>query len=171
MAANKRFRYTKEEDEWILKNYPALGAKIAFSEFQKVFGNRHTLESFKSRRRDLKIHVTEERWREACLNNGQRSNVPVGTIVKRGRGENWIKVSDGTKGWIPLKQHLVGKQPEGMGIVHLDGNKSNDSIDNLAVINRKVSARMSHNKFWSENAVITATAIKCCELESLLNDE
>ena len=167
----KRNRYTKEEDEWILQNYPTMGAKTAFSEFQKIFGNRHTIESFKSRRRDLKIHVTEERWREACLNNGRRYNVPVGTIARRGRGENWIKVEDGTNGWIPLKRYFLGKQERGMNIVHLNRNKSDDSIENLAVINRKVNARMTHNKFWSENATITKTAIRCCELESLLNDE
>ena len=168
--SSKRFRWTSEEDQWIAEHYSNIGMKATYEGLCKKFGQRHPWESFRTRIYDLHLNVTAERWREACKNNGSHPNVPIGTIVKRSRGENWIKVAEGTKGWIPLKQHLFGKQPEGYGIVHLDGNKSNDSIDNLAVINRKVSARMSRNKFWSENAIITETAIKCCELDSLLND-
>ena len=163
-------RWTSEEDAWIVNNYPALGIQEGFEQFQKTFGKRHTLESFKTRRRDLGVHVTPKRWREACQNNGKRENVPIGTITTRGRGENYIKVSKGTDGWIPLKKHILGKTKLNEMIVHLDGNKSNDDADNLMVIERTVGAAMTGNKFWSANPIITKTAILCCQLERALDE-
>lgn len=163
-------RFTKEEDSWIIANYPHKGIEVGYPEFIKVFGNVHTRESYISRAKDLGVKVTDARWRQACKNNGYRDNVPIGTIQKRGRGHNWIKIGDGTEGWIPLTQYLLGNNKDKV-IIHLDGNKTNDSLDNLRVVSRQVLARMSKQRFWSENSVITETGILCCELQQLLSEE
>lgn len=161
---DKRNRWTSGEDDLIRSIYPNVGMKATYDELCKVFGERHPWESFRTRIYDLHLNVTHERWEEACKNNGTRTNVPVGTVVKRGRGENWIKVADGTDGWIPLKRHLLGEQGKGMNIVHLDGDKANDDIDNLMAVNREVCALMARNGFWSENREVTRTGIMWCEL-------
>jgi len=160
-------RYTPEEDEWIKANYSMLGAEESLKRLSEKFGDRHTIQSFKSRCTDLGLKVTKKRWREACLNNGKHENVPIGTIQKRGRGHNWIKVGKGCEGWIPLTQHLL-ECPKGSIIIHLDGNKANDNLDNLRIVNRSISSRMSGWRMWSQNPIITETGIKCCELQEAL---
>lgn len=160
-------RYTTEEDEWIIRHYSELGASETFKKLCERFGNRHGYQGFKTRCSELGLKVTEKRWREACLNNGARENVPIGTIQKRGRGQNWIKVGGGCEGWIPLTQYLL-ECPEGSIIIHLDGNKANDNLDNLRIVNRSISSRMSRWRMWSQNPIITETGIRCCELQDAL---
>lgn len=166
---NKHARFTQQEDEWIKQNYSELGAEETLKGICERFGNRHTYKSLQSRCRDLKLTVTKQRWREACLNNGRHENVPIGTIQKRGRGQNWIKVAKGCEGWVPLTQYLLDCPADSI-IVHLDGNKANDNIENLRVVKRKISSRMTAWKMWSENPIISETGIRCCELQEALNE-
>ena len=163
----KRNRWTAYEDEWLRNNHPVLGHKKGFEEFCKVFGDRHPLSAYMTRTSELGIKVTAERWREACQNNGKHENAPIGTIQKRGRGQNWIKVSKGTDGWVPYAQYLMKPKSDEI-VVHIDGDKSNDDISNLRIIKRSVCARMSKQRFWSEEPIITETGIICCELEQAL---
>lgn len=163
-------RYTEEQDNFIRDVYPRCGAKETHRLFCEKYGKKG-LEGFKSHINELGIHVSAERQAEADADNGQRDNVPLGTITKRKRGANYIKVNKGTDGWIPLSHHILGKPRRGESVVHLDGDKSNDSPNNLVMVSRKVSARMTANRFWSENATITKTAIKCCELEQVLAEQ
>lgn len=163
----RRNRWTKEEDEWLKSHHPILGHAEGYKRFCEQFGNRHPWSAYKTRTSELRIKVTDERWREACANNGARENVPIGTIQKRGRGGNWIKVASGTEGWIPLSQYLK-KPRDGYVVIHLDGDKSNDSAENLREVSRSVLARMSKQHFWSEEPIITETGIKCCELQQAM---
>ena len=71
-------------------------------------------------------------------------------------------------GWKPLCQTLVGNIPKGHFVVHLDKDPTNNDEDNIAVISRKTGARMTVNKFWSDNKELTRTGILCCELEGML---
>jgi hypothetical protein len=168
---NKHARFTQEENEWIMQNYPSLGAEKTLKGLCERFGNRHTIKSLQTQCKYLSLNVTEQRWREACLNNGHHENVPIGTVQKRGRGQNWIKVGKGCEGWIPLTQHLLDC-PEGSIIVHLDGNKANDSLENLRIVKRSINSRMVAWRMYSENPIITETGIRCCELqEALLNTD
>lgn len=162
-------RYTPDEDDWLMANYPHMGCKTAFNELNRIFGKAHAFKGFMTHICDLGLKVTDDRWRKACQNNGTHENDPIGTIRKRGRGQNWIKVAEGTSGWIPLTQYLLGeKSGEGMIIVHLDGNKANDDLSNLRVISKAVAARMSRHGFWSEEPIITETGIMCCKLQEAL---
>lgn len=164
---NKHAKYTQIEDEWIKANYSILGAEKAFRGLCERFGDRHTMSSFRTRVHDLGITMPEERRFELRSENHKYENVPIGTIAKRGRGHNWIKVGEGTEGWKPLTQHLLDI-PDGMIAIHLDGNKANDNPDNLRIVSRAVAVRMSRNKFWSKEPIITETGIACCELQEAL---
>lgn len=167
MCGNKRNRWTVEEDRWLSVNHPSLGHAQGYELFCKTFGNRHPYSAYKTRTSELGIKVTEQRWRDACQNNGTRDNAPIGTIQKRGRGQNWIKVSKGTDGWIPYAQYLMNPK-EGEVVIHLDGNKANDDLSNLRIVTRPTLARMSKQQFWSEESIITETGIMCCELQNAL---
>lgn len=165
----KRNRWTAEEDNWLIANHPHLGHELGYPAFCEVFGERHPLSSYRTRTKELHLHVTPERWRSACKNNGNRDNVPVGTLKVRGRGQVWVKVADGTAGWMPLAQAIMRPRP-GEIVVHLDGDKENNDPDNLMAVSRSVLARMSRQHFWSEDPNITKTGILCCELELLTKD-
>ena len=162
--------YTKEENEWLKEVYPTTGARETYLRFQERFSRRPGWAGFKSHLTDLNLKVTEQRWRKACLNNGKHPNAPIGTIVTRGRGENWIKVSAGTDGWIPLKKYLIGDVPKGKMIIHLDRNKANDDISNLMVVDIKTSARLTGCDMWFENAELTRTAAIWSELVNTLEE-
>lgn len=164
-----RNTWTEQEDLWIIENHPHLGHKLGYAEFCKIFGDRHPVSAYKTRTSELKVKVTPERWRNACKNNGQHDNVPVGTIKKRGRGQNWIKVSDGTDGWVPLARYLM-KPNCNQIVVHINGDKSDDRLENLRLIERKISARMSKQNMWSECSEITETALILCELQQCLKE-
>ncbi len=162
--------WTPDEDAFLIEFYPTHGAKETLAELTKRFGERHTLQSLHDRcHRYLHLKVTSEQWRRACLNNGNRQNMPIGTITKRGRGENWIKVADGTDGWMPYKEYLMGKQSGNM-IVHLNMDKADDRKENLMVIDRRTSARMTGHDLWSTDTEISRTAVLCCQLENAVED-
>lgn len=163
--------YSNEENNWLTKVYPVTGARKTYKMFQLKFNRKPGWEGFKSHLKDLGLKVTSERWREACKNNGTRTNVEIGTIVKRGRGGNYIKVAEGTKGWIPLSKYFFGDISPNEMIVHLDGDKSNDDINNLMVISRKTAARLTGCNMWSENPEITKTAIIWSCLVDLSNSQ
>lgn len=160
-------RYTAEQDKWLVENYPDMGAKEAHRAFEERFGIRKGLQGFKTHCNDLGLHVTEKRWKEACLDNGHHEGMPIGAVRKRSRGVVFTKTEDG---WKPLCQTVVGEIPKTHFVVHLDNDPDNNDESNLAVISRKTGARMSVNKFWSEDPELTKAGILCCELEGRLKE-
>lgn len=66
---------------------------------------------------------------------------------------------------------MYGDKPDGYILVHLDNDVTNNSVNNIRAISRSVNARMTANKFWSEDPDITKSGILCCELEELLKEE
>lgn len=172
-------RYTPEQDEWLRENYPALGATEAYVQFGETFGVMKGFEGFKSHVKDLGLRVSAQRQYEANQNNGDRTNVPLGTIAVRNHKQksgkvvqaNWIKVGDGTSGWMPLSHYIMGKPDKSHVVIHLDGDRLNDDPDNLLTIDRSINALMMNQKFWSSDPNITRTGIKWCELYETIKGE
>ena len=158
-------RYTSEQDEWLRENYPHLGAEEAYRQFQEIFGIKKGFHGFKTHITDLGLKVTDERWREACQNNGYRERLPVGTITKRGRNDEWILTEDG---WRMLCHVIVGDVPKGCNVIHLDGDTMHNTPGNIAVISRTTVGLMPGNGFWSSDAEITKTALVWCKLHDEL---
>ena len=161
------FRYTPEQDVWICDYYPEHGAKATLDAYTTKFGISRGIQGFKTHIKDLGLRVSEERLNEANKDNGHHEGMPEGTRTVRGRGQAWIKTKDG---WKEEHKHLIGEIPKDCQIVHLDGNKANNSLDNLRVISKKTGARMTVNKFWSEEKEVTKAGILCGELEGILNE-
>ena len=107
---------------------------------------------------------------------------PVGSERKVG-GYTYVKIGDSPlsknfttkqlrENWVQ-KQRLIyekhkGKIPPKHYIVFLDGDRENFDIDNLYCCEKKIIAMMGRNGWFSDNAEITLTAIKLCELQFAL---
>lgn len=106
-----------------------------------------------------------------------KEQLPIGTIRKSQTG-TYIKVQDvpeqahisGYKEpyWMPLQKKIYqdahGEIAPGKMVCFLDGNAENFALDNLYPIDRKISAIMSTNGWWTKDRDHTLTAIKWCEL-------
>jgi len=173
--------FTIEQDEWLKVNYPQFSNREELTkEFNRVFGTERNISAI-SDRATKRLHLKREN------NYGQYGNrckeeLPIGSIRENEVG-TYIKVrSDAgakTSGyqrpyWIPLQEKIYtdthGELPKGYMVCFLDNNRHNFSLDNLYPINRRISAVMSSNRWWTDNKVNTLTAIKWCELHYQLKE-
>lgn len=56
-------------------------------------------------------------------------------------------------------------------MVSLDGDRNNLDIKNLNCIDRRGTAIMAKNKWWTENKVITANGVRWCNLYCVAKDK
>ena len=77
--------------------------------------------------------------------------------------------------WLPLQkkiyQDAFGTVPKGRMVIFLDCDKTNFSLDNLYCIDRKISAQLAKNHWFSTDRNITLAAIKYCELRQVLKEK
>lgn len=178
----QKHRYTQKEIDFVLKH---LRNYESYSEFCKAFNAEFGTNISRGSMSDLCI----KRLKYPIKKNSTRYSVghrdkalPIGTIRKVSGGCTYIKVSNtmshfsGYKepDWIPLQKKVwmdkYGPVPEGKMICFLDCNKENLDIDNLYCIDRRVSARLAQNGWWSTNPDITLAGIKYAELKEALKD-
>ena len=160
------YHYSKEQERWLIENYPHLGIKKCTKEFNRIFNDSRSNGAIKIRCLQLGVKTTEERRKERAIENTGRYHA-VGAIIKKTHGEPYIKCEDGK--WRRLKDIVYGYKPKGYLIVHLDGDVNNYEKDNLLAIPRSISARMTANNFWSDFSEVTKTGIICCELEEAID--
>lgn len=117
-----------------------------------------------------------------------KEQLPIGTI-RKSQTATYIKVQEtppktlGSKinnrgyqepYWLPLQkkiyQDIYGPIKPGQMIVFLDGDSNNFELDNLYCIDRRISAILSKNKWWTYDKELTLTAIKWCELHYAVKD-
>lgn len=160
------YHYSKEQEQWLIENYPTLGIKKCTEEFNRIFNDSRSFAAIKVRCIQLGLKVIKERRKMRALENTGRVHA-AGAVVKKTHGEPYVKGSDGK--WRRLKDIVYGDKPYGYVIAHLDGDVNNCNKDNLVAIPRSISARMMINDFWSEFPEVTKTGIVCCELEEALD--
>lgn len=160
------YHYSKEQEQWLIENYPKLGIKKCTEEFNRIFNDSRSYGAIKIRCVYLGLRTSEERKKAKAIENTGRWHT-VGTIVKKTHGEPYVKCDDGK--WRRLKDIAYGDKPKGYLIVHLDGDTNNCEKNNLLAIPRSISARMTANDLWSEFPEVTKTGIICCELEEAID--
>lgn len=161
------FKYTKAEDDWLRENFPKIGKNEIGEKFNQHFGAKRSSAGVYVRCKKLGLKVNDER-RTAWKNRiAEVRKQPVGHIAEREHGTLYIKTENG---WRRCKEIVLGTQ-KGKLIIHLDGNKWNLNKDNLVVIDRKISAIMTAEKFWSEDREITKAGIQWAKLKLLLNEQ
>lgn len=167
-------KYTEAEIEWLRENQDTMTRAKLAEAFNEKFGasvNKDSISDICTKR--LRLHRTSN---DGCYGKKAKENLPIGTIRKSQTG-TYIKVMEchnahitGYKEpyWLPLQkkiyQDAYGEIDKGKMVCFLDGNTENFDIDNLYCIDRKISAVMSSNRWWTNNREHTLTAIKWCEL-------
>lgn len=173
--ATKRY-FTKEQENWLIDNYDKFVCYTDMAdEFNSVFNETRSFESIREKC-NKQLHL---KGKPSVTRYGSKpkEQLPLGTIRKSQTG-TYIKVkevpekssiSGYTKPyWIPLQEKIYsdefGPVPDGNMICFLDNDRHNFNIENLYMINRKISAIMSSNRWWSSDPELTKTAIIWCKM-------
>ena len=180
-TARKATHYTQAEEEWLRKNYANYAAYAELTEaLNSTFEKVHSVGSVQDK-------CTKQLGLSGMFNptayraGNVKEQCPIGTIRKTGNGCTYIKMLDSAYSyqsgyrepyWLPLQKKIwidqYGEVPDGKMVMFLDGNQENLDINNLYCIDRKISAAMAANGWYSGNAELTLTAIKWCELHFAL---
>jgi len=169
--------YTKEEEKWLIVNYSKFNTYADLTTaLNSTFGKNHTVSSVRdkcTKRLKIKGIISQTSFKKGR----EQTQLPIGTIRKSSNGTTYIKVKDSylsrQKGyrepyWLPIQKKVwqdhYGEVPDGKMVIFLDGNRENIDISNLYCIDRKISAIMASNGWYSKNGDLTLTAIKWCEL-------
>ena len=176
--------YTDEENIWLKANIDI----YTYPELTRLFNTRFNRNLKSVSDHCIKTLRLHKKHNVGCYQKGRKEfirTIPIGSETVKTNGEIYVKVSDDyIPGRTPTvsknpnyrrKKDLVweaeyGEIPEGYLIVNLDMDKANLDIKNLYCIPRKIGLLMSKNGWWSENADITLTAIRYCELYYALKE-
>ena len=110
--------------------------------------------------------------------------LPVGTIRYNSDGRPFIKVleNDGKSGtlsgrkghnykepwWMPLQKKIwvdhYGEVPKGYVVISLTGNPNDTDIKNIGIIDKRGTAIMAKQGWWTDNRVITGDGAMWCNL-------
>ena len=170
--------YTEAEIEWLREYQDTMSRAKLTEAFNKKFGatvRQTSISDICTKRLGLLRTSNDGRYGKKL-----KEQLPIGTIRKSQTG-TYIKVKDSRDGhfsgykepyWMPLQkkiyQDAYGEIDNGKFVCFLDGNTENFDINNLYCIDRKISAVMSSNQWWTKDREHTLTAIKWCELHFAL---
>ena len=173
--------YTSEQEEWLRDNFYRVGS---YAELTEKFNSRFCMDKKVSM---ISWKCNKHMGLKGMFNstqygNAQKWELPVGTIRRTTAG-TYIKVAPVMNNhinhykepyWLPLQkkiyQDAYGVIAPGKMVCFLDKNPQNFALDNLYPIDRKTSAIMSKNRWWSENPELTLAAIKWCALHYAIKE-
>lgn len=160
---NAKYRtYTEAEKEFLMNNATTMTLKELSDGLCRISGRKAhfaSIGNYLTKKLDIK--------------HGQLNKLGIGEESQRGYdGYIMVKVSDNPQGGannFVMKQRLLYEQfhnvtlPDDYCVVFLNNNKQDFSKENLYAIPRKFLPFMRKNQWWSDNPVVTLTAIKWCE--------
>lgn len=177
-TARKFLHYTQSETQWLIDNHGNYDDyRTMTNDFNKHFSTNRKEESLQDKcSKQLKLKI-----RNGSITKYKKGNIkeqlPIGTIRESTNGCRYIKVMDSHYSyrsgyaepyWLPIQKKVwidqFGEVPEGKMVIFLDGDRQNIDISNLYCIDRRISAVMASNSWYSDNAELTMAAIKWCEL-------
>lgn len=169
-------KFTEKEKKFLTNNISKYTYEELTEKFNIEFGTKlrkHSISDMCCKRMNLKRNCNSGRF----LKGNIKKQLPVGTIRQSSNGTTYIKVFDSSLSyisgykepfWKPLQKKIYedvyGEIPHDKMIIFLDNNNLNFDIDNLYCIDRKISAMMASNRWYTNNKENTLTAIKYCEL-------
>lgn len=165
---------------------------------REKFGIERTAAQIKTWRKNRKIRRgltgyfhTAENPHSFCLPKGSHLSsktefkkggvplnyLPVGSERTNSDGYTLVKVSDKGEQWErwAFKSRVVweranGKIPAGMCIVHIDGDKANDDLRNLRLVNRATMQRTVKMGGLCFGREINTAILSLCEMEVKLKN-
>lgn len=159
-------RWKKEEDDFLREYYPDHGYDATCTELNNRFNTQRTLRAVKNRVYALGLYLSVDTLHKKQLQHVAQWGKKKQDIGYVNPDTGMIKTKDG---WKRLGA-LLGV-PKGFYAVHLDGDKTNNNPENIAVISKKTNMRMTINDFWSEDRDVTKAGILCCKLEEVLEED
>lgn len=186
--------YPEEISRFIEQNHSGVGPKDMTELLNKTFGTNYTTTQMKSYYRNHKIDSgLDGRFEKGNIppNKGKKGYYALGCEkgwFKRGEtpinhkpvgservdvdGYTLIKTKEPNI-WVPkhkvLWEEKNGKVPEGHVLTFLDGDKSNITIDNLALITMAESLELTRSELRSENPEFTKTGILIAKVKTIRN--
>lgn len=168
--------YTQEQLAFMEKHGADMTTTELTNALNKAFSTGHTAGSVRTTLKNMGILKSKETRARNCAMNGE----PIGS-AKIISGYRYIKVRKSSGGFYKdwereiclVYKNAYGDIPEGYMVVTLNGDKLDARPKNLALISKKVAARMAngHGKsFWSNSADTTKAGIAVCELDQALSD-
>ena len=180
---SKHIFYTPEQEQWLIDNYYLANS---YDELTELFNKRFCINRNKDSLRDKCSKRLGLKGMPNLTVYGakKKEQLPIGTI-RKSQTATYIKVLEVPNKayfsgyvepcWMPLQKKIYidayGDISKGQMVCFLDGNPENFELDNLYCIDRRISAIMSKNKWWTSSKEHTLTAIKWCELHYALKDE
>lgn len=174
--------YTKDQEYWLRVHHSMTETYDDLAiQFNLYFGASRTRDQI--REKCNKGLGLKGKPSLTTYGNKEKEQLPVGTIRKSQTG-TYIKVLNvphktcfsgyAEPYWMPLQKKIYqdahGKIGTKQMICFLDGNTENFELDNLYCIDRKISAIMSKNGWWTDSKEHTLTAIKWCELYYIIKE-
>lgn len=178
-------RFTVAEDNFLRDHVKSASYAEMAARLSETYGTLRSVESVSDRctkRLGIKRDSNNGKYTK-----GRKRRHKIGDEVEA-NGYIYMKVADAYfegdatpsgysfPNWAP-KQQVVweawsGKKvPAGAFVIFLDGDKSNFEPSNLYCINRKISAQMASNGWFTDDRDVTLTAIRFCELMFALKRE
>lgn len=136
LKSNVIYKFTSEQKEFIEKNIGNFFTNDLVKEFNKKFNTNITIKQIRNYKSRYKLHSG------LIYRGGKPAHVSIGTQYLTTSGTPMIKISNNKRNpklqWMTRARYIYkkhnGKIPNNYVILHLDGNKSNDTIDNLMAI-------------------------------------
>ena len=174
-------RYTREQVEFIRKNYPIMTYSQFAAEWLLAFGEHADMGKIGTKANDMgcaklpeTIHATRREQ------NGKRSS-QIGDIMEN-YGYNYVRVDakPGQKKWRSngrvVWEKANGTIPKGHFIIHLDGDSHNDDLSNLecipcrwlGYISRFAGGRGANSDAW--NADTIRAKLEWCKLQDAIRE-
>lgn len=176
-TAKKSTHYTEAEEKWLIENYNKFDNYTDLTtKLNNTFGKNKTVNSVRdkcTKQLKLKGIISQTSFKTGHA----QTQLPIGTVRKSTNGAVYVKVRDSSLSrqsgyrepyWVPIQKKVwvdrYGEVPDGKMVIFLDCNSNNIDISNLYCIDRKISAIMASNGWYSSNRDLTLAAIKWCEL-------
>lgn len=168
--------YTQEQLDFMTEHGADMTTAELTSALNSAFNTNHTAGSVRTTLKRIGVKKSKQTRSRNCAMNGD----PIGSEKIIG-GYRYIKVRKSSGGFYKdwereiriVYKSVHGDIPKGYMVVTLNGDNLDARPENLALISKKVAARMAngHGKsFWSNSADITKAGIAVCELDQALSD-
>lgn len=179
-------RYTKEQLLWIESNLNSYQTYIDMAkDFNSIFSESRTdqaISNTATKRLKLNKKFNSGQYSE----KNKKEELPLGSIRDCGNGTTYIKVKlvgnqrpkiTGYQEpyWKPIQKKIYedayGEIKGNEMVIFLDCDNKNYSLENLYCIDRRISAIVAKNKWYSKNPDITLNGIMYAKLILKLSEE
>ena len=190
-----RRRYTDEQIKWLKVNSGKYSTfQDCVDDFNNLFGTEHSFERLRSYcisngwcERKKKTDSNRGQWKKGGTH---QEECPIGTIryqnnkpyikVKmcngKSRAESENNQHHGLKEpfWKPLQKKIwedhYGEVPKGYVVCSLNGDRADENIKNIGIIDKRYTGVMGSKGWWTENSVITGDGVMWCNLYATAKD-